>query len=45
MFGLSAPARRVGYFLDIQASTRLTTEGWILFDAAVEWTAGRCATR
>jgi hypothetical protein len=44
MFGLVAPARRVGYFLDIQASTRLTAEGWALFDAAVKWTAGRCAT-
>jgi hypothetical protein len=45
MVGLLAPARRVGYFLDIQASTRLTPEGWTMFDAAVEWTAGRCATR
>jgi len=44
MFGLFAPARRVGYFLDIQASTRLTLEGWAMFDAAVQWTAGRCAT-
>ena len=45
MFDLVAPARRVGYFLDIQASTRLTPEGWALFDAAVEWTAGTCAPR
>jgi hypothetical protein len=45
MVGLSAPARRVGYFLDIQASTRLTTEGWALFDAAAQWSAGDCATR
>ena len=43
MIGLTAPARRVGYFLDIQASTRLTSEGWALFDAAVKWTAGECA--
>lgn len=43
MVGLIAPARRVGYFLDIQASTRLTAEGWTLFDAAVKWTAGTCA--
>ncbi|HXK18326.1 MAG TPA: hypothetical protein VNG33_11015, partial [Polyangiaceae bacterium] len=45
MVGLLAPARRVGYFLDIQASTRLTVEGWALFDAAAQWTAGPCATR
>lgn len=45
MVGLLAPARRVGYFLDIQASTRLTAEGWAMFDAAVQWTAGDCATR
>jgi hypothetical protein len=45
MFGLLAPARRVGYFLDIQASRRLTADGWTLFDAAVQWTAGSCATR
>jgi hypothetical protein len=45
MFGLVAPARRVGYFLDIQASTRLTDDGWTLFDAAVKWTAGSCADR
>lgn len=43
MIDLVAPARRVGYFLDIQASTRLTPEGWTLFDAAVKWTAGTCA--
>jgi hypothetical protein len=43
MIDLTAPARRVGYFLDIQASTRLTAEGWTLFDAAVKWTAGTCA--
>lgn len=45
MVGLVAPARRVGYFLDIQASTRLTAEGWALFDAAAQWSAGDCATR
>lgn len=45
MVGLTAPARRVGYFLDIQASKRLTATGWTLFDAAVAWTAGVCATR
>jgi hypothetical protein len=45
MFGLTAPARRVGYFLDIQASTRLTADGWTMFDAAVQWVAGTCATR
>jgi hypothetical protein len=45
MVGLSAPARRVGYFLDIQAATRLTAEGWAMFDAAAQWTAGGCAPR
>lgn len=45
MVGLVAPARRVGWFLDIQAATRFTAEGWAMFDAAVQWTAGRCATR
>jgi hypothetical protein len=45
MVGLTAPARRVGYFLDIQASKRLTPAGWAMFDAAVSWTAGVCATR
>jgi hypothetical protein len=44
MVGLVAPARRIGWFLDIQAATRFTPEGWTLFDAAVAWTAGRCAS-
>lgn len=43
MLGLTAPARRLGYFLDIQASTRLTADGWAMFDAGVQWVAGTCA--
>jgi hypothetical protein len=43
MIGLPAPARRVGWFVDKDASTRLTADGWALFDAAVTWTAGACA--
>ncbi|MDB4983301.1 MAG: Thaumatin, pathosis-related protein [Myxococcales bacterium] len=43
MIGLRAPARRVGWFVDKDASTRLTADGWTLFDAAVTWTAGACA--
>lgn len=37
MFGLVAPARRVGFFLyDTEAST-MTSPGWALFDSAVMW--------
>jgi hypothetical protein len=42
MAGLAAPARRVGWFVDKDAATRLTASGWALFDAAVKWTAGAC---
>lgn len=37
MFGLSAPARRVGFFLKDGISAELTSNGWKLFDAAVDW--------
>jgi hypothetical protein len=40
---LTAPARRVGWFVDKEASTRLTANGWALFDAAVRWAATTCA--
>jgi hypothetical protein len=43
MVGLAAPARRVGWFVDKDAATRLTVSGWTLFDAAVRWTAGACS--
>src|SRR5205814_3611801 len=34
---LSAPERRVGFFLGASTATLLTAEGWKLFDAAVTW--------
>jgi RHS repeat-associated protein len=38
MPGLAAPARRVGLFLsDSNSMTSLNTNGWALFDAAVNW--------
>src|ERR1044071_1816948 len=40
MFGLHAPARRVGLFLDQGVVTGLTSAGWALFDAAVDWAIG-----
>jgi hypothetical protein len=43
MVGVAAPARRVGWFVDKDAATRLTATGWTLFDAAVKWTAGACS--
>jgi hypothetical protein len=43
MVGRAAPARRVGWFVDKDAATRLTAAGWALFDAAVKWTAGACS--
>jgi glucose/arabinose dehydrogenase len=41
MIGLTAPARRVGFFLGDTAAGTLTAEGWSLFDAAVRWASGR----
>ena len=37
MPGLVAPANRVGFFLEKEAGSNLTNEGWALFDAAVAW--------
>jgi hypothetical protein len=37
MFGLTAPARRVGFFFSETAPANLTADGWRLFDAAVSW--------
>ncbi len=37
MAGMTAPARRVGFFLYDDSATVLTADGWALFDAAVCW--------
>jgi hypothetical protein len=39
MPGLTAPARRVGFFLGDATASNLTAAGWSLFDAAVKWAA------
>jgi hypothetical protein len=41
MAGLTAPARRVGFFLDLRTANDLGPNGWTLFDAAVNWALGR----
>lgn len=38
--GQPAPARRVGLFFTDTTATALTTNGWLLFDEAVEWAVG-----
>ncbi|MEZ4954515.1 MAG: HYR domain-containing protein [Saprospiraceae bacterium] len=38
--GISAPARRVGFFLQNTSATSLTADGLKIFDAAVKWAAG-----
>jgi subtilisin family serine protease len=40
MVGVSAPARRVGLFIDSKAAVSLTADGAALYDAAVRWAAG-----
>lgn len=37
MPGLVAPAKRIGLFLFRNTANSFTTEGWSLFDAAVDW--------
>jgi hypothetical protein len=37
MFGMSAPARRVGFFFDDNSSASLSGNGDVLFHAAVNW--------
>jgi hypothetical protein len=37
MFGLNAPARRVGFFFSSTTGAMLNGNGWVLFDAAVNW--------
>ncbi len=39
MRDMEAPARRVGFFLDNGEAKHLTSTGWALFDAAVNWAA------
>jgi hypothetical protein len=41
MVGLSAPARRLGFFLSVNTAVSLSAQGWALFDAAVTWTLGQ----
>lgn len=40
MVGKTAPARRVGFFLDTNNAHNLTNAGWRLFDRAVQWASG-----
>ena len=37
MVGLTAPARRVGFWFNDTSATNATSGGWSLFDAAVQW--------
>jgi RHS repeat-associated protein len=37
MFGLNAPARRVGFFLAETNANLMSLQGWALFEAAVIW--------
>jgi hypothetical protein len=37
MVGAVAPARRVGLFVHVEVPSRLTEDGWKIFDAAVDW--------
>lgn len=41
MPGLTAPARRVGLFLDDTSASTLTAEGTALLDAAIQWARGQ----
>ncbi len=40
MVGMTAPARRVGFFLHNSTATKLNGTGWLLFDRAVQWATG-----
>lgn len=37
MFGLNAPARRIGFFFSVTTGANLSGDGWALFDTAVNW--------
>jgi N-acetylneuraminic acid mutarotase len=39
MVGMTAPAKRVGFFFGDTTATNMTTQGGLLFDAAVRWAA------
>jgi hypothetical protein len=41
MPGLSAPGRRVGFFLSTTTADSLTAAGWAVFDAVLRWASGR----
>jgi len=41
MPGLTAPARRVGLFMNDTSAASFTSDGGLLFDAAVKWATGR----
>jgi hypothetical protein len=40
MVGLTAPAKRIGFFLENTNAGSLTANGWKLFDNAVKWATG-----
>jgi hypothetical protein len=44
MPGLIAPARRVGLFLFRNTANSFTSEGWALFDSAVDWSISSTET-
>jgi len=44
MPGLVAPAKRVGLFLFRNTANALTSEGWSLFDSAVDWSISKTET-
>jgi hypothetical protein len=44
MPGLVAPAKRVGLFLFRNTANDFTSEGWSLFDAAVDWSISNTQT-
>jgi hypothetical protein len=43
MVGMTAPARRVGFFLHNSSAEKLTNTGWQLFERTVQWASG-CAS-
>jgi len=40
MFGMNAPARRIGFFYSAITGAIYSSQGWALFDAAVYWGIG-----
>lgn len=43
MVNRTAPARRVGFFIENSTAVNLNASGWALFDAAVTWATGTTA--